>query len=75
MNMTMFRVGAISAMLIVIIWQAWLDYNMVFVLTCLAVLAAMGWLVKQQDTTGLIFGVLVGDKLLDYSVRLYSLYF
>lgn len=75
MNMTMFRVGAISTMLIIIIWQAWLDYNMVFVLTCIGVLAVAGWLVRHRDTTCLIFGVLVGDKLLDHSVRLYSLYF
>lgn len=74
-NLKLFRAGILAILVLAILYQAWLDYNMIFVLQCMACLTILGWALRLKDTTGLIFGYFIGDKLLDYGLRLHSLYF
>jgi putative tricarboxylic transport membrane protein len=74
-NLKLLRAGILAILVLAILYQAWLDYNMVFVLQCMVCLLILGWALRLRDTTGLIFGYFIGDKLLDYGLRLHSLYF
>lgn len=74
-NLILFRMGMLATLVLAILYRAWLDYNMVFVLECMACLFLAGWALRQKDTTGLVFGYLISDRLLDYGFRLHSLYF
>jgi putative tricarboxylic transport membrane protein len=74
-NLKLFRAGILAILVLAILYQAWLDYNMIFVLQCMVCLLILGWALRLKDTTGLIFGYFIGDKLLDYGLRLHSLYF
>jgi putative tricarboxylic transport membrane protein len=74
-NLKLFRAGILAILILAILYQAWLDYNMIFVLQCMTCLTILGWALRLRDTTGLIFGYFIGDKLLDYGLRLHSLYF
>lgn len=74
-NLNWLRSSILTILILAILHQAWLDYNLLFVLQCMACLTILGWALRLKDTTGLIFGYLIGDRLLDYGLRLYSLYF
>ena len=74
-NLKLLRVGILAILVLAILYQAWIDYNMIFVLQCMVCLTIVGWALRLRDTTGLIFGYLISDKLLDYGLRLHSLYF
>lgn len=74
-NLKLLRAGILAILVLAILYQAWLDYNMIFVLQCMTCLTILGWALRLRDTTGLIFGYFIGDKLLDYGLRLHSLYF
>jgi len=57
-----------------IVYQAVLDRNLVYVLSLFVGLSLIGWLVRNKDTTGLVFGFFISDRLLDHSLRLFDLY-
>jgi putative tricarboxylic transport membrane protein len=74
-NLAVVRTVTLLALLLVILVQAWVDYNAVFVLICIVVTGIIGYVLKNKDTSGLIFGFLISDKLVDYFMRFHSLYF
>jgi hypothetical protein len=74
-NLILFRIGILATLVLTILYRSWLDHNMVFVLSCMACLFLAGWALREIDTAGLIFGYLISDRLLDYGLRLHSLYF
>lgn len=69
------RAAVFSLILLAILYEAYVDYAMVFVLSCLACLLLIGWLVRNKDTTALIFGYFISDRLFEYATRMHALYF
>jgi putative tricarboxylic transport membrane protein len=69
-NMSMVRTVAISLLCLTIFYQAFLDHQMLFVALTFAVLSVIGWLLRRQDTTLMVFLFLVIDRLFETSSRL-----
>jgi putative tricarboxylic transport membrane protein len=74
-NMAAVRTVAISLLCLTIFYQAFLDHQMLFVASTFAVLSVIGWLLRRQDTTFMVFLFLVIDRLFETSSRLTQLYF
>jgi putative tricarboxylic transport membrane protein len=69
------RVVSLLFLCAVIFYQAYVDYQMMFVFLCFLAMSMLGWLLKNQDTSLLIFLFFVSERLLEHSMRIVSLYF
>jgi len=74
-NMRMVRTVAISLLCLTIFYQAFLDHQLLFVTATFVVLSVLGWLLRQRDTTLMVFLFLIIDRLVEMSFRLSQLYF
>lgn len=70
-----FRIIISLVFLSYIFWQAYLDRNLTYIIYCMVLLSAAGYLLRFKDTAVLIFGFFISDKLIDNSVRIIDLYF
>lgn len=74
MNLKWFRLVTLVSLIIIILFQAHIDRSLEYVLICTLAMAPMTWLVRKLDTTVLIFGFLIADRVWDSGVRLINLY-
>ena len=70
-----FRIGVTAVFLTYILWQAYLDSNLAYIVYCMLLLSAAGYILRFKDTAVLIFGFFISDKLFDNSFRMFNLYF
>jgi hypothetical protein len=75
MNITLVRSVTMTILVCSILYRGYVDYNIVFVLQSLVGLSIAGWLLRNRDTSGLVFGFLIAPQLVDYFNRLHQLYF
>jgi putative tricarboxylic transport membrane protein len=74
-NLTVFRVIAVLLMILAILYQSYIDYNLLFTVQCMIFLTVVGIFLRNTDTSGLLFGFLISNYLVDHVFRLNSLYF
>lgn len=70
-----FRIAISLVFLSYIFWQAHIDRNLAYIVYCMILLSVGGYLLRFKDTTVLIFGFFISDKLIDNSFRIIDLYF
>lgn len=73
-RIVIFRTVMLLTLFGYIIWQGVLDRNLLYVLSLMLVLSLVGWLVRNKDTTGLVFGFFISHKIMDHTLRLFDLY-
>lgn len=74
MNNRNFRISILSFLVLITLWQAHVDMQLLFVLACMLVLFLLGLVLRRFDTTALIFGFLISDRLWELSYRMVDLY-
>lgn len=73
-NNQAFRITMLIALLLLVYVQAYNDHMLWFYLAVSAILAPIGWMVRTVDTTSLIFGFFISDRIWDHGSRLINLY-
>lgn len=74
MNNRNFRVTILSFLVLITLWQSHVDMQLLFVLACMLVLLPLGLVLRKFDTTALIFGFLISDRIWELSYRMVDLY-
>jgi pheromone shutdown protein TraB len=74
-NLTGVRAAIFLVLLTTILFNSFVDKNMMYVIICFGVLSAAGLILRKKDTTSLVFGFFVSPLLLDYGYRMGDLYF
>lgn len=74
MNNQNFRISILSFLVLVTLWQSHVDMQLLFVLSCMLVLLPLGLILRRFDTTALIFGFLISDRVWELSYRMVDLY-
>ena len=74
MNNQNFRISILSFLVLVTLWQSQVDMQLLFVLSCMLVLLPLGLILRRFDTTALIFGFLISDRVWELSYRMADLY-
>jgi len=74
MNLKWFRLITLVGLIVIILFQAHVDRSLGYVLICTLAMAPVTWLVRKVDTTVLVFGFLIADRVWDSGVRLVNLY-
>ena len=74
MNNRNFRITILGFLVLITLWQAYLDMQLLFVLSCMLVLFPLGLVLRKFDTTALIFGFLISDRVWELSYRMVDLY-
>lgn len=74
-NNQLFRASMLTMLLLFVYVQAYNDHMLLFYLAVSAVLAPVGWMIRRWDTTSLIFGFFISDRIWDQGYRLTNLYY
>jgi putative tricarboxylic transport membrane protein len=74
MNNQNFRTAILGFLILITLWQAHVDMQLLFVLSCILVLLPFGLVLRKFDTTSLIFGFLISDRMWELSYRMVDLY-
>ena len=74
MNNSSFRISILSFLVLVTLWQAHVDMQLLFVLSCILVLFPLGLVLRKFDTTALVFGFLISDRAWELSYRMVDLH-
>lgn len=74
MNNQYFRIGLLVFLVLITLWQSHVDMQLLFVLLCILVLFPLGLVLRKFDTTALIFGFLISDRVWELSYRMVDLY-
>ena len=74
-NNQVFRATMLCALLLLVYVQAYNDHMLWFYLVASAVLAPIGWAIRRLDTTSLIFGFFISDRMWDHGSRIINLYY
>jgi putative tricarboxylic transport membrane protein len=74
-NLIVVRATIFLVLLTTILFNAFVDKNMMYVIICFGVLSAVGLILRKKDTTSLVFGFFVSSLIIDYGFRMGDLYF
>ena len=68
------RIIILSFLVLITLWQAHIDMQLFFMLSCMIALFPFGLALRKFDTTPLIFGFLISSRMWELSFRLIDLY-
>lgn len=74
-NNQVIRRTMLICLLLLVYVQAYNDHMLWFYLMVSVVLAPIGWALRGLDTTSLIFGFFISDRIWDHGSRMINLYF
>lgn len=74
-NNKYFRQLVLILLLLFVYLQAYNDHMLGFYLVCSLALLPLTWVFRSLDTTPLIFGFFISDRIWDHGIRLLNLYF
>lgn len=69
-----FRVLILMFLIFSVLWQAYVDMRLFFVLLCMLVLVPLGLMLRKYNTLALIFGFLITDRAWELGLRMVNLY-
>jgi putative tricarboxylic transport membrane protein len=69
-----FRILILAFLILIVLWQAHVDMQLIFVLLCMLVLLPVGLALKKFNTLALIFGFFISDRVWELGYRMVDLY-
>lgn len=69
-----FRILILTFLILITLWQAHVDMQLFFVLSCMLVLLPLGLILRKFNTMTLIFGFFISDRVWELSFRMVDLY-
>lgn len=69
-----FRILILIFLILVILWQAHVDMQLFFVLSCILILLPLGLILRKFNTMALIFGFFICDRAWELGYRMVDLY-
>lgn len=69
-----FRILILTFLILITLWQAHVDMQLFFVLSCILVLLPLGLILRKFNTLALIFGFFISDRIWELGFRMVNLY-